>query len=176
LLYERIILKKNDGFILTAENLAGGHEHNDSWLRAYTNYRYSSFPYLFSSRDNNRGFESYFYNDIVILNFDDTLDLAWSNVIHKSQFNNWFDPPYLSYFMMNTGIAIHFLFDEQERHKQITYDQIIKQDGKLSNKSLLRGLNLRYQLMPSFTTQVSSYEIIIPCRYRNYICFAKISY
>ncbi len=121
-----VILKKNGGFILMAESLTSGHEHNDSWLRPYTNFRYSSFPYLFSSRNSYRIFESNFNSDIVILNFDDTLGLAWGNVIKKSQFNNWGDYSYLSYFMMNTGTAIHFLFDEQVRHKQITYDQVIK--------------------------------------------------
>src|SRR5450755_4789107 len=56
-----VTFKKNGGFILTAEDLASG-QHNNSWL-PYT-YRYSSFPYLFSSRNDNRSFESAFYDNI----------------------------------------------------------------------------------------------------------------
>ncbi|MGZ4049771.1 MAG: hypothetical protein ACXVNN_10435, partial [Bacteroidia bacterium] len=152
-----------------------GHEHNNSWLPHY-NYLYSSFPYLFSSRNGNRGSESGFYKNIVILNFDDTVNLAWSKVILKSQSNAAWHDHYLSYFIMNMGIEIHVLFNELERHKQVLYDQIIDADGKVSNKSILRGLNMDYQLMPCFAKQISSHEIIIPCRFKNDICFAKIDY
>jgi hypothetical protein len=170
-----VILKENNGFILTAEDY-GEYGHSGIPLLEYPKAEGNSYPYLFSNPNYNRGFESNYFNNILILNFNDTLGMPWVKVIHKSQFDSWYHWRYLSYFMMNDGSTIHFLFDEDVKHKQLTYEQTIEPGGKLSDKLLLRGLNFNYSLMPSFATQVSSYEIIVPCTFRNYFCFAKIAY
>jgi hypothetical protein len=117
----------------------------------------------------------YYYQNIVVLDLDKKGDLLWSNVVHKSQYDDNSDN-YLSYAIMRTGGELHFLFNELERHKELISDQTITADGKLTRNPPLRSLDRGYDFMPRYAKQVSSYQIIIPCTYRNYICFAKIEY
>ena len=49
-------------------------------------------------------------------------------------------------------------------------------DGKLSKLPTLRGLDQGYQWMPRYGRQISARQVVIPCIYRNYICFAKIDF
>ena len=117
----------------------------------------------------------YFYQNILILDLDNTGNLVWSNVIHKSQYDDNTDN-FLSYGIMLSGGEIHFLFNELERRNHLLNDQTITGDGKLTRNPPLRSLDRGYDFMPRYGKQVSSYQIVIPCLYRNYICFAKIEY
>ena len=111
----------------------------------------------------------------MVVDLDNTGNLVWSNVIHKSQFDDNSDN-FLSYCIMLTGGQLHFLFNELERHTQLINDQTVSADGKITRNPPLRVLDRGYEFMPRYAKQVSSYQIIIPCMYRNYICFAKIEY
>ena len=53
---------------------------------------------------------------------------------------------------------------------------IISPDGKMNRNPTLKNLDKGYEFMPKYGKQVSAKQIIIPCLYRNYICFAKIDY
>ena len=117
----------------------------------------------------------YYYENIVVLDLDNTGRLVWSNVLHKSQFDDNNDN-YLSYSLILTGGEIHFLFNELERRNQLINDQTITPNGILTRNPPLKSLDRGYEFMPRYAKQVSSYQIIVPCTYRNYICFAKIEY
>jgi hypothetical protein len=38
----------------------------------------------------------------------------------------------------------------------------------------LHNLDRGYDFMPRYAKQVSAHQLIVPCQYRNYVCFAKI--
>ena len=95
--------------------------------------------------------------------------------MHKSQFDDENDN-YLSYNTIVTGGEIHFLFNELERRNQHINDQSISPEGKVTRYPPLRSLDRGYDFMPRFAKQVSTTQMIVPCTYRNYICFAKIEY
>jgi hypothetical protein len=40
----------------------------------------------------------------------------------------------------------------------------------------LKNLNRDYEFMPKFGKQVGLRQIIMPCMYKNYICFAKLEF
>ena len=124
---------------------------------------------------NNSGQVRYYYENIVVLDLDNTGNLVWSNVVHKSQFDDDNDN-FLSYGIMLTGGELHFLFNELERRNQLINDQTVSADGEITRNPPLRSLDRGYEFMPRYAKQVSSYQIIVPCMYRNYICFAKIEY
>ena len=183
-----VTLKKDGGFILTAEDHTSQSRGNP-WNRYDYLYGYPSFsPYdyymyspssLFYNRYqnyyNNGAQVRYYYENIVILDLDKTGNLIWSNVIHKSQYDDNTDN-YLSYTTMLTGGKIHFLFNELERRTQLINDQTITADGQVTRNPPLRSLDRGYDFMPRYGKQVSSYQIIIPCTYKNYISFAKIEF
>lgn len=99
----------------------------------------------------------------------------WSNVIHKSQYDDESDN-FLSYSLMITGGKLHFLFNELSRRQQLLNDRTITGNGDVNRNPPLHNLDRGYDFMPRYGKQVSASEIIIPCMYRNYICFAKIQF
>ena len=109
------------------------------------------------------------------MNFDNDGKLIWSNVVHKSQYDDETDN-YLSYQILNEGGELHFLFNELERRNQLLSDQSITPNGQLIRNPTLKSLDKGYSFMPRFAKQVSAKQIIVPCTFRNYICFAKLDY
>ena len=185
-----VILKKDGGFILTAEDHTtqsrGNPWNRYDYLYGYPSfspfdsyYLYSPSSYWYSSRYpnyyNNNGQVRYYYQNIVVLDLDNTGNLIWSNIVHKSQFDDDNDN-FLSYSIMLTGSELHFLFNELERRNQLINDQTVSADGKITRNPPLRSLDRGYEFMPRYAKQVSSYQIIVPCMYRSFICFAKIEY
>ena len=181
-----IILKKDGGFILSAEDFSSQSRSNP-WNRFDYLYNYpyiSSYDYYLYSRSNfgyfnrfgnNSSSTRYFYNNIAVMNVDKDGKLVWSDIIHKDQFDDG-DDNFLSYQLVTVGGELHFLFNELERRSQLIADQSIDASGKVTRNPTLKSLDKGYQFMPRFAKQVSSKQIIVPCLYRNYICFAKIDY
>ncbi len=185
-----VILKNDGGFILAAEDHSTQSRGNpfNRFDYLYGSPFYSSYynPYYFYSPSTYwygsgyRGFYNnsqvrYYYDNIVVLNLDNKGKLIWSNVVHKSQFDDNTDN-FLSYNTMITGGELHFLFNELERRTQLINDQSISPDGKVTRYPPLHSLDRGYEFMPRYAKQVSSTQIIVPCSYRNYICFAKIEF
>ena len=183
-----IILKKDGGFILSAEDFSSQSRGN-TWNRMDYLYSYpymsasdyylyspSSYWYYYRQRNNfGSSLSRYYYNNILVINVDKDGKLVWTNVIHKEQFDDG-DDNFLSYQIMNAGGELHYLFNELERRNQLIADQSITADGKLTRNPTLKSLDKGYEFMPKFAKQVSAKQIIVPCIYRNYICFAKIDY
>ncbi|MDQ2720101.1 MAG: hypothetical protein M3Z26_10145 [Bacteroidota bacterium] len=182
-----VILKKDGGFILTAEDYYT-QSRSSPWNRYdylygypnfspyYYNY-YSPYSYGYYGRQGfyNNSQVRYYYNNILILNMDNTGKLDWTRVIHKSQYDDENDN-FLSYAIIITGGQLHFLFNELERRNQLINDQSISGEGDVTRNPPLKSLDRGYQFMPRYAKQVSAAQIIVPCTYRNYICFAKIEY
>ncbi len=188
-----VILKKDGSFILTAEDHTTQSRGN-VWNRYDYLYNYPSYSpysvydsYYFNSPSsywssgrfrniyNNGAQVRYYYQNILVLDLDNAGNLIWGNVIHKSQYDDNTDN-YLSYNITLTGGELHFLFNELERRTQLLSDQSVSPDGHIVRNPPLRSLDRGYEFMPRFAKQVSSYQVIVPCTYRNYICFAKIEY
>jgi hypothetical protein len=77
---------------------------------------------------------------------------------------------------MNTGGEVHFLFNNFESRRQILTDFSLQPDGKINRNPTLKNLERGFEFMPQYGKQVSARQMIIPCIYRNYICFAKLEY
>lgn len=181
-----VILRKDGGFILTGEDYytqsRGVPWNRFDYLYGYpylNSYDYYNSPsgYFYRPRSfyGNGSQTRYFYDNIVILSIDKDGRLVWSNVVHKTQFDDENDN-YLSFQLMATGGELHFLFNELQRQNELLIDQSITPDGTLTRNPTLKSLDKGYQFLPRFAKQVSARQIIVPCTYRNYICFAKIDF
>jgi hypothetical protein len=111
----------------------------------------------------------------VVLSFDKYGKPEWSNVITKSQFDDQSDQ-LISYQLMNTGGQLHLLFNKDEKRNLLLNDYSITPDGQISHNPTLKNLDKGYEFMPMYSKQVSARQMIIPCSFRNSICFAKIEY
>jgi len=182
-----IINRKDGGFIIASEayytsSRGGGWNrwynlYGSPFMRSYDYYYYSPYTYnsLWANRWNMGQNVRYQADNITILSFDQNGKQEWSSVISKEQFDDQSDDM-LSYQVMNTGGQLHFLFNNLEKRANLLNDFSIQPDGKLNRNPTLKNLDRGYELMPKYAKQVSARQVIIPCVYRNYICFAKLEY
>lgn len=183
-----VILKNDGGFLLMAEDFYNESRYSP-WNRWDYLYGYSPYysPYFYSYSPyyspfyygdrfyNNYNDVRYYYNNILVSSLDSTGKYEWTKVINKSQFDDQSDNN-LSYALMITGGKLHFLFNELTRRNQILSQQTIDGNGDVARVPPMHNLDRGYTFMPRYAKQVSASEIIIPCSYRNYICFAKIQF
>jgi hypothetical protein len=183
-----IITRKDGGFLIGCEAYYTTSRFNNwnrwdylygsPFMSSFNNSNYYS-PYysnsFWASRMNNSQAVRYHADNIAVLSFDNKGKMEWNNVIGKSQFDDESDD-LLSYEVMNTGGQLHFLFNQQEKRNNLLSDHSISPDGQLNRNPTLKNLDKGYEFMPKYGKQVSSRQMIVPCLYRNYICFAKIDY
>ncbi|HYE53437.1 MAG TPA: hypothetical protein VD996_01290 [Chitinophagaceae bacterium] len=183
-----IITKKDGGFLLISESQyttsrGGGFNRwdymrwNNPWLSP-VDYYYSPLysPYYSPwNRWNTNQATRHHAENILILSFDKNGRVTWTNVIPKSQYDDEGDN-LISHQIMNTGGELHFLFNQYERKNLLLSDQSIGPDGKVTRYPTLKNLDKGYDFMPRHGKQVSAWEMIVPCTYRNYLCFAKIEF
>ncbi|MEI8059651.1 MAG: hypothetical protein WCG67_05790 [Ferruginibacter sp.] len=187
----QVFAKKDGGVLLTAEDysMQAGRSNYNNWNRwdylnnlyfnpyYYSPYSYSYNPYSSFYRPmNSFGNQStrYYYANILILSLNKLGKLEWSQVIHKDQSDDDNDN-YLSFSTINSGVQIHFLFNDDKNKNQIIANQSISPAGILTRNPTLKSQERGYQFMPKLSKQVGANQIIIPCVYRNYICFAKVN-
>ena len=182
-----IFIKKNGGFVVDAEAFYTT-SRSSAWNR--WDYMYGSpfsYPYDYyfyspygSSYWWRRGSSSnqavrYHADNVTIFSFNNKGDLEWSNVLKKEQFDDESDDR-ISYNVINTGGQLHFLFNMQEKRNLLMNDFSLSPDGQVTHYPTLKGLDKGHEFMPKYGKQISAKQFIVPCFYRNYICFAKIEF
>ncbi len=183
---KHIITKRDGGFLLVTESLYTTSRGNmfNRWDYMYNPaFGPGGFysPYYYSPYYNpwNRNYGNYatrFHaENIMVLSFDVEGNIQWSSVIPKSQFDDETEN-LISHELVNTGGELHFLFNLYERRNMLLNDQSISPEGRVTRYPTLRNLDRGYDFMPRYGKQVSSWESIIPCLYRNYLCFAKVDF
>ena len=183
---KHIITKRDGGYLLVTESLyttSRGNMYN-RWDYMYnpafgpggfySPYYYS--PYYNPWGRNYGNYATRFHaENIMVLSFDAESNMQWSAIIPKSQFDDETEN-LISHELVNTGGELHFLFNLYERRNMLLNDQSISPEGKVTRFPTLRNLDRGYDFMPRYGKQVSSWETIIPCLYKNYLCFAKVDF
>lgn len=184
----QVFPRKDGGFIVTAESYYTTSRGNSNpWNR--WDY-FSGTPYLTNFDYYNMGARNWYWNswdrfnnqsttfiaeNIVVLSMSKNGNLEWSNVVHKNQKEEGLED-LVSFQVLLTGGELHFLFNERDRSNYLMNDNSITPTGNLTRHPTLKNLNRQYELMPRHGKQISAREMIFPCTYKNYICFAKIEY
>lgn len=177
-------MRNDGGYIITAESIStltrGGNTLNrwNYFSPYYSPFEYQSFgrysyAYPWSGRSSFAQTTRYFADNVLVLSFDNTGKLEWSNLVRKSQYDDNSDD-FLGYSLINTGSDLHFLFNMQEKRSLILNSQEIDADGQIKRNPTFKNLDKGYEFMPRYGKQIGSKTIIVPCQYRNYICFAKV--
>jgi hypothetical protein len=183
---KNIIVEKTGGYLVISESeyttSRGSTFNRWDYMYGYSPFvtpldYYSSYysPYSPYNRYGYGTSTRYNSENILILCFDKNSNLEWSNVIPKTQFDDDSEN-LISHHIVNTGGELHFLYNQYERRTQLLSDQGITSDGKLTRYPTLRNLDKGYEFMPRYGKQISSKQIVMPCLYRNYLCFAKVEF
>ena len=183
----QVIPKRDGGFILCSEAYYTTSRYNNwnRWNYLYGSPFYSPLDYYYYSPYYSNPYWSYRYNNnqsvryhadnIAIFSINAAGKLEWSNVIGKEQFDDESDDE-ISYNVMNTGVQLHFLFNQLEKRLNLLNDYTISPGGQLNHNPTLKNLDRGYEFMPKYAKQVSARQMIIPCVYRNSVCFALVDY
>lgn len=183
-----IVIKRDGGFIINTESFytvsrgVPWNRFNYLYGMPLTTYDYYSLysPYYSSwywrDRYNTRQNVRYNADNITILSFDKNGKLQWNSVIHKEQFDDESEDR-ISFQTVNTGGQIHYLFNVDERRALLLNDFTLSPGGEIVRNPTLKNLDRGYEFMPKYGKQVSSYQFIVPCYYRNNnVCFAKVEF
>ena len=183
-----IVVKKDGGFLINTESYytTSRFANWNRWNYLYGMPYYSTYDYYtiyspyystwwWRSRYDNSQSVRYHADNVTILSFDKNGSLEWSNVIHKEQFDDEGDDR-ISFQLANTGGQLHYIFNMDEKRTLLLNDFTLSPDGQVSHNPTLKNLDRGYEFLPKYGKQVSAHQLIIPCFYRNYICFAKIDF
>ncbi len=185
----QVSVRKDGGWVISTESYYTTSRFN-TWNRwDYLNgspfffpsvsdfYYYSPYfnRYFFNNRPIGQGPVRHHADNIAVLSFNREGQHEWSSVISKSQFNDESDD-LLSFHNFIVGGQLHYLMNMPERRLNLLQDFTLGPGGVLSKNPTLRNLDRGYDLMPRYAKQVSARQVLLPCIYRNYLCFAKIDY
>jgi hypothetical protein len=181
----QIVVKSDGGFILAAEDYTADTRGNNNFNRydyLYNPYSLASPGYYYYSPyrgyyrplSSNNQTTRYYYENILVMSVSKTGQVQWSKVLHKSQFDDE-EENFMSFSTMTSGNEIHFLFNDDKKY-QIISDQGIAADGTVKRYPTLKSPQKGYEFMPNLSKQTGASQIIIPCAYRNNICFAKVDF
>lgn len=180
-----IIVKRDGGFLMDAEafyttSRSGNwnrwdYMYGSPFMSPLDYYYYSPYYNNWWRRGNSNQAVRYHADNMIIFSFDKNGKLDWSNVVRKGQYDDDSDDR-ISYQVMNTGGQLHFLFNMQERKNLLLNDYSLSPDGQINRNPTLKNLDQGHEFMPKYGKQVSATQLIVPCFYRNYICFAKIDF
>ncbi len=183
-----ILLKKDGSYVMLVED----HSTQSSGANNFNRYDYLygspfSSPYNYSyyspgyygfyrpfSSFNNDGVR-YYYDNVLVLSVGKNGITDWTNIIHKQQYSDDNDN-YLSFNTFSSGGVVHFLYNDISKRDKLLSDNIISADGSSRRSPTFRTYERGYEFMPRFAKQISARQVIIPCTFRNQICFAKIDF
>lgn len=188
---QTILMRKDGGFAIAAESAYSYGRSNSTpesrWDNPYYNsYYYNSNYYLLSSPASyyypwySYGYNPmlmqtsrFFADNIAVFSFDSSANLQWSNIIPKTQYDDNSDD-YIGYGSFKTSSSLNFLYNQFEHRDLLLNMQSVDGKGNITRSPTFKNLDQGYSFLPKYAKQVSKNEVLIPCEYRNYLCFAKI--
>lgn len=190
---QNIVVKKDGGFVILSESAYSSNRgvYSNRWDNMYGSnpYWYNSNSYLYGNpygytyypwmSPYGYGYPSqltrYYADNIAIISFDSVANMEWASIIPKSQYDDNTDN-FIGYGTFVTSGQINFLFNQFTKRTLLLQAQSVNTQGNVSIFPTLRELDKGFQFMPRYIKQISSHEVLIPCQYRNYLCFAKIEF
>ncbi len=178
-----IILKKNGGFIVAAEERVATYKtglpslpSGSTYFFLYDTYQKIGRQYLTGSPTHlNTNVSGVDYGNILLLDIDSSGNLAWGNVVPKHQIGST-DVGWFSFATVFRGGNLNFLYNAPYRQTWLLQNQSVTPSGEVIANSLMHDLREKYIFMPSQGKQISENEFIIPAIYHDNLCFAKIEY
>jgi hypothetical protein len=190
-----LLLKKDGGIIISAESYydRGGRNANPGFNNGINDFRNPNFNngntwqqdfYTINNNSvysyqpiNSNSFNSvrYHADNIVVTCYNSNGTLNWSQVISKSQFEDA-TQNFISYQTFLIGGQMLFFFNKNDQNNWLINVHSISADGQVARLPTLKNLDKGYDFLLRLGKQVNNKTIIVPCKYRNYICFAKIEY
>lgn len=186
-----ILLKKDGSYLIAAEDYSSQTSGNNwGWNRwdylygspfysPYYNYYYYNPSYYGYYRPynsfNNNANTRYYYDNIMLLDVSKDGNITWNRIINKEQYADDNDN-FLSFSTFITGSEIHFLYNIIEKRDKLLSDQTLSSNLTIKRNPTIKSMERGYEFMPKLSRQIGANLLIVPCTFRNQICFAKIEF
>gem|GEM_PF-3408166 len=122
------------------------------------------------------------YDNIALFEISPEGTLSGAGTIPKEQGED-LGPPYVSFLLVNTGHALHFLMNKSHRVFRflnnavyLLTDYQYGADHRLKELPVLRDLDNKLRWAPRYGMQVGRDQVIIPCISGSSMVFGKIDY
>ena len=185
----QVIVKKDGGFLLMAEDYSTQSRNNNNmwnrydYLNPYNSYNdyylynssYNPYYRPYNSFNSFNNATRYYYANIAVMSFDKTGKLDWNSTIVKDQFDDENDN-FMGYNTMIAGGEIQFFFNDAGKRYEVLAWQSVSPGGQLKRNPPLKSMQKTYQFMPRLAKQVGARQLLVPCMYRGFICFAKADF
>ncbi len=190
---KNIIVRRDGGFMMISESVFTSSKGStlNRWDYLYGSPFWSPMDYYswnspmggigLSPWGRNNSFFSnnnqvrYYAENIAVISFDAKGNMEWSNMIRKNQFDDNSEN-FIGFSMLNAGDQLNFIFNMQEKNQNVLTNQAITPDGRINRNPGFKNVDRGHEFMPRLAKQVGLRQIIVPCMFRGYTCFAKIDY
>jgi hypothetical protein len=190
-LQRSILIKKDGSVIISAESyyVRGGRNinngfndfrnpgfgNNNLWQQDFYTMNNANFyqyqPIGGSSFNSARNHA----DNIVVTCYSPKGELIWGQVINKRQFEDGSEN-FISYNSYIIGGQMLYFFNKMEQGNWLINVHSISPDGEYNRLPTIKSLDRGYDFLLRLSKQVNNKTIIVPCKYRNFICFAKIEF
>ena len=192
---KNIIVRRDGGFMMISESVFTSSKGStlNRWDYLYGSQFWSPMDYYSwnspmalggmgynpwgrnNSFFNNNNQVRYYAENIAVISFDAKGNMEWSNMIRKNQYDDNSEN-FIGFSMLNSGDQLNFIFNMQEKNQNVLTNQAISPDGRINRNPSFKNVDRGHEFMPRLAKQVGLRQIIVPCMYRGYTCFAKIDY
>lgn len=163
-----IAVKNDGGMIITAE----------AFTKIYTYVPaggYGRYSMGYGGMHTQRSVE-YYYGNILLLETDPNHQISSSYVIPKWQRSVDDAGLHSSFSMLNSGIALNFVFNENNGRAQRVVGATLPANGTLQTQTIATQTKAEGKWIPKMGKQVAATEMIIPLLSSNKLQLAKISF
>ncbi len=190
---KNIIVRRDGGFMMISESVFSSSKGStlNRWDYLYGSPFWSPMDYYSwnspmggmgispwgrnNSFFNNNNQVRYYAENIAVISFDAKGNMEWSNMIRKNQYDDNSEN-FIGFSMLNAGDQLNFIFNMQEKNQNVLTNQAIAPDGRINRNPSFKNVDRGHEFMPRLAKQVGLRQIIVPCMFRGYTCFAKIDY
>ena len=157
-----IIRRKDNGFIIIAE------------IRKEVVRRSNSSMVV--NNVGPRRWVDYLFKDILILSYDDDLNLNWNKFLHKNQYAQDDDIVFSSFFLFYSQHILKFYFNDDVNSNHTVTEYLLDPEGKKKRSTFLNIKNKDLQFRFSNALQVSYNQFLVPSQVDNVLNICRVTF
>lgn len=123
-----------------------------------------------------RRWVDYLFKDILILSYDDKLNMNWNNFLHKNQYAQDDDINYSSFFLFYTQHVLKFYFNDDINSNVTVTEYLLDPKGKKKRSTFLNIRDKDLQFRFSNALQISHNQFLVPSQVDNVLNICRVTF
>ncbi len=161
LVIENVILRKDGGFLVVAEQQKSIERLNNSFRSGIHTDMPSSFF-------------DYYYDNMVFVSFSPSGKCDWQNTFFKKQVSHNDGAAFSSYFLHKRNDALRFIFNDEIENETTISEYNVMPNGRLQRNSVFSTMGKKLLLRFRTGIQINANESVIVSESRNKLHLVRI--